>query len=169
VNPTRVYGPGKLTEGNSMARLVDLYDRGRMPLLLDGGRPVGNYAHVGDVVAGLIAAMERGRPGERYILGGENASLRRLLDLVDEVSGRRHLRLSLPAPLARAYARVEEWRARWLGGYPFITSGWMETFLRDGAFSCSKAERELRYRITPLPEGIRQTWEWVVRRRGEPS
>jgi nucleoside-diphosphate-sugar epimerase len=41
----------------------------------------------------------------------------------------------------------------------------VETFLRDGAFSCAKAERELGYRITPLAEGIRQTWEWIERRR----
>jgi farnesol dehydrogenase len=166
VNPTRVYGPGKWTEGNSVSRLVDLYVRGRMPFLLDGGRPVGNYAYVGDLVAGFISAMERGRPGERYILGGENASLRRLLDLVDEASGRRHLRLPLPANLARAYARMESWRTRWLGGYPLITPGWVETFLADAAFCCAKAEHELGYRITPLAEGIQRTWEWVERRRG---
>lgn len=165
VNPTRVFGPGKWTEGNSVSRLVDLYDRGRMPFLLDGGRSVGNYAYVSDLVAGFIAAMERGRPGERYILGGENASLRHLLDLVDRASGRRHLRLPLPATLARAFARMERWRAEWLGGYPLITPGWLETFLRHGAFSCAKAERELGYRITPLAEGIRRTWEWIVRRR----
>lgn len=165
VNPTRVYGPGKLTEGNSVSRLVDLYDRGRLPFMLAGGRAVGNYAYVEDLVLGLIAAMERGRPGERYILGGENAPLRRLFDLVDQASGRRHVRLPLPAALGRVYAWMELGRARWLGGSPVITPGWMETFLRDGAFSCAKAERELGYRITPLAEGLRRTWEWMARRR----
>lgn len=165
VNPTRAYGPGKWTEGNSVSRLVDFYGRGRMPFLLAGGRPVGNYAYVSDLVGGLIAAMERGRPGERYILGGENASLRRLFALVDEASGRRHLSLPLPAALARLFARTELRRARWLGSYPLITPGWLETFLRDGAFSCAKAERELGYRITPLAEGLRRTWEWIERRR----
>ncbi len=165
VNPTRVFGPGKWTEGNSVSRLVDLYDRGRLPFLLAGGRGVGNYAYVSDLVAGFIAAMERGRPGERYILGGENASLRHLFDLVDQASDRRHLRLPLPAALARAYARMEWRRAEWLGSYPLITPGWLETLLRDGAFSCAKAERELGYRVTPLAEGIRQTWEWIERRR----
>jgi farnesol dehydrogenase len=165
VNPTRVYGPGKLTEGNSVSRLLDLYTRGRLPFLVDRGRAVGNYAYVDDLVAGLIDAMDRGRQGERYILGGENASLRRLLDLVDEASGRRHLRLPLPAGLARGIAHLERFRAAWLGGYPLITPGWLETFLLDGAFSCAKAERELGYRITPLAEGIRRTWRWIERRR----
>lgn len=165
VNPTRVYGPGKLTEGNSVVRLIDLYRRGRLPFLLAGGRAVGNYAYVDDLVAGLVAAMSRGRPGERYILGGENAPLRHLLDLVDHLAGRRHLRLPLPAALARVYARLEELRAARLGGYPLVTPGWLETFLLDGAFSCAKAERELGYRITPLAEGLRRTWAWLERCR----
>ena len=167
VNPTRVYGPGKLTEANSVSRLVDLYSRGRLPFVLAGGRAVGNYAYVDDLVAGLVAAMERGRPGERYILGGENAPLRRVLDLVDQLAGRRHLRLPLPAALARAYAHLERFRAVRLGSHPLITPGWLETFLRDGAFSCAKAERELGYRITPLAEGLRRTWAWIERRREE--
>jgi farnesol dehydrogenase len=167
VNPTRVYGPGKLTEGNSVSRLVDLYCRGRMPFLLAAGRAVGNYAYVDDVVGGLAAAMERGRPGERYILGGENASLRRFLDLVDEASGRRHRRIPLPAAPARLFARIERLRARRLGSYPLVAPGWVETFLRDAAFSSAKAERELGYRITPLSEGLRRTWEWIERAREE--
>lgn len=165
VNPTRVYGPGKWTEGNSVSRLLDLYTRGRLPFLLAGGRAVGNYVYVEDLVAGLLAAMERGRPAERYILGGENAPLRRLLDLVDQASGRRHLRLPLPAGLARGFACLEVFRAARLEGYPLVTPGWLETFLLDGAFSTAKAERDLGYRITPLAEGIRSTWGWIERRR----
>lgn len=167
VNPTRVYGPGKRTEGNSVSRLIDLYDRGRMPLLLAGGRNVGNYVLVDDLVRGLVQAMERGRPGERYILGGENAELRRLLALVDEASGRRHFTVGLPGGLAMAYARLEERMARWTARYPLITPGWVETFLLDWAFSCAKAERELGYAITPLAEGIRRTYQWLVRTRKE--
>ncbi|HEU4386080.1 MAG TPA: NAD-dependent epimerase/dehydratase family protein [Anaeromyxobacteraceae bacterium] len=165
VNPTRVYGQGKWTEGNSVSRYIDLYTRGRLPFLLAGGGAVANYAYVEDLVSGFMAAMERGRPGERYILGGENATLRRLLDLVDDASGRRHLRLPLPAGLARGIARLEVFRAHWLGGSPLITPGWLETFLLDGAFSCAKAERELGYRITPLAEGIHRTWQWIERRQ----
>jgi nucleoside-diphosphate-sugar epimerase len=165
VNPTRVYGPGKLTEGNSTTIMIDLYDRGRFPVLLAGGANVANYAFVDDLVRGHLLAMERGRVGERYILGGENVSLGHLFDLVDEVTGKRHLRFNLPAGLAMAYSRVEKRKAEWLGLYPRITPGWVETFLRDWAYSSAKAERELGYTVTPLKEGIRLTCEWLRGRR----
>jgi nucleoside-diphosphate-sugar epimerase len=161
VNPTRVYGPGKLTEANSTTIMIDLYGRGRFPVLLAGGVNVANYALVDDVVRGHVLAMEKGRVGERYILGGENVSLSRLFDLVDEATGKRHLRLDLPAWLAMAYSRVEKRKAEWLGLYPRVTPGWVETFLRDWAYSTAKAERELGYTVTPLKEGIGLTCEWL--------
>jgi len=166
VNPTRAYGPGKWTEGNSVSRMIELSRRGRLPVLLDGGRAVGNYAFVEDLVRGFASAMARGRVGERYILGGENASLRRFLDLVDETSGRRHRRVALPPWAARLYGALERRRARWLGGFPVITPDWVETFLRDWAFSCRKAQQELGYAVTPLPEGIRRTLAWLGRAGG---
>lgn len=165
VNPTRVYGPGTVTEGNSVSVMIDLYDRGRFPVLLAGGANVGNYALVDDLVRGHILAMEKGRVGERYILGGENVSLRGLFDLVDEVTGKRHLRFSLSPWLAMAYGRLEEKKAEWFGVYPRITPGWVETFLQEWAYSSAKAERELGYTITPLKEGIRLTCDWLHRRR----
>jgi farnesol dehydrogenase len=161
VNPTRVYGPGKLTEANSTTIMIDLYGRGRFPVLLAGGVNVANYALVDDVVRGHILAMEKGRVGERYILGGENVSLSRFFDVVDEATGKRHLRLDLPAWLAMAYSRVEKRKAEWLGLYPRVTPGWVETFLRDWAYSTAKAERELGYTVTPLKEGIGLTCEWL--------
>jgi farnesol dehydrogenase len=165
VNPTRVYGPGKLTEGNSVSLMIDLYDRGKVPVLLNGGVNVGNYVLVDDLVEGHILAMEKGKVGERYILGGENISLKGLFRLVDEVSGKKHIQFSLPPALAKLYAFEELYKARLFGVYPQITPGWVETFLQDWAYSCAKAERELGYRITPLKEGIRRTYEWLIRQR----
>jgi nucleoside-diphosphate-sugar epimerase len=166
VNPTRVYGPGKRTEGNSVTLMIDQYQRGRLPVLLNGGVNVGNYAFVDDLVRGYVLAMEKGRVGERYILGGENVSLQGLFALVDEVTGRRHRQMRFPAGAALGFARFERWKAEWLGVYPQITPGWVETFLADWAYSCAKAERELGYTITPLKEGIRATCEWLGAQRG---
>ena len=165
VNPTRVYGPGKLTEGNSVSLMIDMYDRGKVPVLLNGGANVGNYVLVDDLVQGHILALAKGRTGERYILGGENISLKGFHRLVDEVSEKRHLQFGLPPAVAMAYARAERAKAEWFGWYPQITPGWVETFLQDWAYSCAKAERELGYRITPLKEGIRRTYEWIIAER----
>lgn len=161
VHPTRLYGPGPLTEGNSVSLMIDQYDRGRFPALLNGGGDVGNYAFVDDVVRGHLLAMEKGRTGERYLLGGENVSLKGLFSLVDELTDRTHFQVSLPRRVALLYAGLEKRKAEWLGVYPKVTPGWVETFLADWAFTSAKAERELGYRVTPLREGLRRTLDWL--------
>ncbi|MDP2884230.1 MAG: SDR family oxidoreductase [Ignavibacteria bacterium] len=165
VNPTRVYGPGKLTEGNSVSLMIDMYDRGKVPVLLNGGNDVGNYVLVDDLVRGHILAMEKGRIGERYILGGENASLKQIFEMVDKVSGKKHFQMNLPPRFAYLYSGFEKKKAEWLGIYPQITPGWVETFLQDWVYSTAKAERELGYTIVPLKEGIRMTYEWLMQQR----
>lgn len=165
VNPTRVYGPGKLTEGNSVSLMIDMYDRGKVPVLLNGGNDVGNYVLVDDLVRGHILAMEKGRIGERYILGGENASLKHIFKMVDDVSGKKHVQVNLPPRIAYLYAGFEKKKAEWFGIYPQITPGWIETFLQDWAYSPAKAERELGYTFVPLKEGIRLTFEWLCQQR----
>ncbi|HEY6951071.1 MAG TPA: SDR family oxidoreductase [Bacteroidota bacterium] len=165
VNPTRVYGPGKMTEGNSVSLMIDQYDRGQVPVLLNKGVNIGNYVYVDDLVRGHILAMERGKIGERYILGGENVSLEKLFRTVDEVSGKKHVQFNLPPALAFLYAKEEQLKAEWLGLYPQITPGWVDTFLQDWVYSCAKAERELGYTITPFKEGVRMTYEWLTGQR----
>jgi nucleoside-diphosphate-sugar epimerase len=109
--------------------------------------------------------MEKGRIGERYIIGGENASLKHLFELVDEVSGKKHFQMNLPPPVGLAYGGIQKFAADTFGIYPQITTGWVETFLQDWAYSCAKAERELGYTFTPLKEGVRLTYEWILQQR----
>jgi nucleoside-diphosphate-sugar epimerase len=162
VNPSRVYGPGHLTEGNSMARLIDDYDRGRFPILLNAGVNVANYGFVDDIAEGHLLAMRHGRIGERYLLGGENVSLKQLFRLIDELTGRRHWKIPIFRPGALLFAYGQRKRAEWLGVYPTITPGWVRTFLVDWSFSCAKAERELGYRPTPFRDGLARTLEWLA-------
>ena len=167
VNPARVYGPGHLTEGNAVSLLIDDYDRGRMPILLNRGVNVGNWVLVDDVVEGHLLAMERGRTGQRYLLGGENASLRQFFRLIDRVSGKRHFQVPVFKPGAMVFATVQEALAKEFGVYPRITPGWVRMFLAEWAFSTAKAEHELGYRPTPLEAGLRITYEWLQRARRE--
>jgi farnesol dehydrogenase len=169
VNPTRVYGPGHLTEGNSLARLIDDYDRGRLPVLLNRGINVGNYVLVDDVVQGHLLAMQHGRIGERYILGGENASLRDFFRTIDRVSGKRHFQLPMLHITPLIFAHLLQLRARWFGVYPTITPGWIKTFIVDWAYSSARAERELGYQPTSLEDGLRMTYAWLQRVRKEPT
>src|SRR5205814_10331693 len=88
VYPGVVYGPGAFTEGNLVGRLIADHLRYRLPGLVGPEQPW-SYAYVDDVAAGHCAALERGQPGGRYLLGGENASQRRVFEIVREVTGRR--------------------------------------------------------------------------------
>lgn len=165
VNPTRVYGPGKLTEGNAVAQLIDDYDRGKAPVLLNAGVNIGNYVLVDDVAMGHILAMEHGRIGERYILGGENASLGAFLKMIDKISGKKHFKFPIFRPGALLFAWTQKKMAQWFGIYPRITPGWVRTFLVDWTYSCQKAQEELGYQPTPLEEGLTQTYRWLIERR----
>jgi nucleoside-diphosphate-sugar epimerase len=169
VNPTRVYGPGNLTEGNSATRLIDDYHRGRLPLLLNRGRNVGNWVLVDDVAEGHILAMEHGRVGQRYLLGGENASLGEFFRAVDQASGRRHFQLPILTVTPLVFAWLLKKRAEWFGVHPAITPGWVRTFAVDWVYTSAKAERELGYRPTPLAEGVKITYQWLLRVRDSAS
>jgi farnesol dehydrogenase len=161
VNPTRVFGPGVFSEANAVTKLIDQYRRGVFPFLLNKGRNVGNYGFIEDVAEGHLLAMERGRIGERYILGGENVSLQELFQIADTVDGKKRLQLKIYRTMPLVIASFFELRAKCFGMYPLITPGWVRTFLVDWAFSCEKAERELGYKITPFEEAIRQTCQWL--------
>ncbi len=121
VNPTRVFGPGLLTEGNSVTRMIQWYIEGKWRFLAGRGEQIGNYAFVEDVVRGHVLAMERGRPGERYTLGGENVSLKDFFARVSEISGRQHRLFRVPFPIAFTAAAIERIRAQHSAHYPLIT------------------------------------------------
>ena len=161
VNPTRVYGPGRLSEGNAVTQLVIDYARGKSPFLPNRGVNIGNYGFVDDIALGHLLAMEKGRIGERYILGGENVSLREFFELLDKVTGKKHWKLSLLKIGPILFSWIQEKRARFFGIYPRITPGWVRTFLVDWAYSCEKAKRELGYAPIPLRQGLEITWNWI--------
>jgi len=167
VNPTRVYGPGHLTEANSVTRIIDAYDRGKFPFLFNRGINVGNYVLVDDVVQGHLLAMEKGRVGQRYILGGENATLKQLFRTIDRVSGKRHFQIATLTAGPLIFAWFQQMRAKWFGTYPSITPAWVRTYAVDSAYRSDKAARELGYRSTPLEEGIRITYQWLQRVRAQ--
>ncbi|MGB9893851.1 MAG: NAD-dependent epimerase/dehydratase family protein [Candidatus Saccharicenans sp.] len=159
--PTRVFGPGRLSEANSVTKLIRFYLSYRVGLLLNQGQEIGNYVYVDDIVEGLKLIMARGRNGEAYILGGENISLSGFYDLLEAVSGLKALRIKIPASLALAIARLESLKARKFKIYPLITEGWVKTFLQNWAFSHEKASRELGYRPRNLKEGLKLTIDWL--------
>jgi NAD+-dependent farnesol dehydrogenase len=152
VYPGVVYGPGVLTEGNLIGTMVIDHLRRRLPGLV-GAERVWSYAWIEDVARGHVAALELGRAGGRYCLGGENAAQMRVFELVRALTGRA-LPRRLPAWLAKLVGAFEELRANVTGRPPLLTAGTVEVLTRDWSMDSSMAVRELGYSITPLEVGI---------------
>ena len=154
VNPGYVLGVPVNREqpGETSTRTIGNYLRGRLPAVI--GAPM-NFADVEDVARGHLLAAERGRDGERYILGGENLTWPRLIERVANLSDVRFPVLVLPPGIARV-ARVRE-AIGLPGPMPAEASDLMG---RDWRFSSRKAERELGYTARPLDETLRATIDW---------
>jgi len=161
VHPTRVYGPGPLHDANGVTKAVALYLRGRLRVRLADGDVLGNYVHADDVAAGIMLAAARGRSGAHYVLGGDNASFRDLLELATRITGIRRAVLPLPARAAIGVAVAAETLGRITGHCP-ITPGWVRVFLEDRRADVSPAREGLGYRPRPLIEGLRETLAWLA-------
>lgn len=164
VYPGILYGPGELTEGNLVVRhLLDLA-HGRLPALL--GRPERrwSYAHVDDVAAGVVAALDRFRPGARYVLGGDNVTLGDFYARVAEVAGIRVPARRLPDPVARLLGRAMKAWAQLAGGTPRLTPDLVEIYRHDWAYDSTTAMGELDYRPRGLAQGLAETVAWLRKR-----
>ena len=165
VNPTRVYGPGLLSDSNGVTRMVKLYLEGKFRIIPGDGSSVGNYVYIDDVVEGHLAALGKGQPGERYILGGENASFNRFFEILAEVTGRRHRMIRLPIPVMSLAAHAMHLRAEWFGTPPLITPPWVKKYLYNWHLSTERMEKELGVPPTPLRSGLQRTVAWLERLR----
>jgi nucleoside-diphosphate-sugar epimerase len=161
VHPTRVYGPGPLTDANDVTRVVALYIAGRFRVRLADHDVLANYVHAADVAEGIVLAAQRGRSGAHYILGGhENLALRSFLQLVGEIAGRCYRTVALPAALGLVVARAAEFWARLGSGTP-ITRGWIRVLLEDRRVDITASCEELGYHPRPLRDGLSETIRWL--------
>jgi dihydroflavonol-4-reductase len=156
VNPSTPVGPGDI-KPTPTGRLIVEAARGQMPAFVDTGL---NIVHVDDVAAGHLAAAEKGRIGERYILGGENMSLAQILAAVSRQVGRRPPRLRLPHTVLLPVAFGAEVAARLTGREPFVTLDGVRMSRKKMYFTSDKASRELGYKPRPACEAIADAVGW---------
>jgi dihydroflavonol-4-reductase len=122
-----------------------------------------NLVDARDVATGIILAAERGRSGERYILGGENLSLTQLLDRLERMSGRPRRRIGVPHALAFAMGAVSEWVATWFTHRaPIATSEGVRLALRSAPFDSAKARRELGYAPGGTDAALVESVRWLT-------
>jgi len=161
VNPTRVYGPGYLSESNGVSRMIKQYMEGNWRLLPGDGHSLGNYVHVEDVVSGHLLAMQKGLTGERYVLGGENISYIQLFQYTRNASGVKHRLFKVPLWLMMALAGLMQGISAITGRPPLIVPNLVRKFSHDWIVSSQKAIRELGYEARKAEEGIKQTVQWI--------
>jgi dihydroflavonol-4-reductase len=156
VNPSTPIGPGDVRP-TPTGRIIIEAAAGRMPAFVDTGL---NLVHVDDVAAGHLAALQNGRIGERYILGGQNVLLADMLGEIARLVGRRPPKLRLPRTLIFPIAVGAEAVAHFTGREPFVTTTGLRLAKDHMFFSSAKAERELGYRARPYGEAIADAIGW---------
>ena len=160
--PGVVYGPGELTDGNLVAKLLADQMNGTLPGIVGPGDRLWSYAFVDDVAEAHVAALEQAKMGERYVLGGANATLNEVFAIASKRAGRNLSPRRLPFGLARLVGRAMWIWADITGKMPDLTHQAVGIFEKNWAYRSDKAARELGYRVRPLEEGIRATVDWLI-------
>ena len=161
VNPSTPVGPGDIKPTPTGQLVLDAAS-GRMPAYVDTGL---NIVHVDDVAAGHLLAFERGKTGERYILGGEDMTLRTILEQISRLVGRKPPRIRLPYALVLPIAYAAEAFAQVSGRSGRVTVEGVRMSRKRMFFSSAKAATELGYRWRPPLEAFEDAVRWY-RERG---
>jgi dihydroflavonol-4-reductase len=156
VNPSTPVGPRDI-KPTPTGRIIVEAASGRMPAFVDTGL---NLVHVEDVAIGHVLAAEKGRVGERYILGGENLSLAEILAAVADLAGRHKPWLRLPLAPLMPVAWLAEGLARITGKEPFVTQDGLRMARKKMYFSSAKAQAELGYAPRPARQGLAEAVAW---------
>jgi dihydroflavonol-4-reductase len=156
VNPSTPIGPRDV-KPTPTGRIILEAARGGMPAYVDSGL---NLVHVDDVALGHLLAAEKGRIGERYILGGQDVALSDMLAEIARILGRKPPKLELPvAPLFPLAWAAEQW-ARISGNEPFLTLDSLRMARHKMYYTSAKAERELGYTARPYADALRDALDW---------
>ncbi len=156
--PTGVIGPFDF-RGSMMGSVIRSAAERRLTPYVDGAY---DFVDVRDVADGLIAASEKGRAGEAYILSGQRISVRYLLETVREITGKGFPRFKVPLALAELAAHFTPTYYRLTKSSPRFTPYSLEVLQSNAHISHEKASRELGYRPRPLYESIRDAVHWFI-------
>jgi farnesol dehydrogenase len=157
--PGVIYGPGPKTDGNLVGGMIDEYLAGKFPGVVGTGNQRWSFAYIGHVVNTHLAALKKGKPGEEYLLGGDNRTLNDFFRILEDITHVRNPVRHLSFTQGKIAGALEVLRARAFGRSPRLTPGVVEIFRHDWVYSSAKAIRDLDYQVSPLEEGLLKTLE----------
>jgi dihydroflavonol-4-reductase len=159
VHPGLILGPRFHKLSESVRQVADFLNQGA-PVYFDGGFGV---VDVEDVARGSILALEKGRDGERYILSGENVTVKQLFDILADLTGLKAPKIRAPLGVLRGLAATMELVSRVTGSRPQLDRSQVDEFAgKYGYFDNSKSARELGYTYLPARETLRRTVAWLI-------
>ncbi len=159
LNPTTPIGPGDAKPTPTGRIVVDFLNR-NFPAYVDTGL---NLVDVGEVARMHVAALDRGRSGERYILGGENLTLKQILDRLSAITGLPSPSVKVPHAVAMAFAFFDETvTGKLRGKEPRATVEAVRMGKKMMFASSAKAERELGFQVLPVYPALRSAVEWFL-------
>ena len=161
VNPTTPVGERDIKPTPTGRIIVDFLNR-NFPAYVDTGL---NLVDVKEVARGHLLALEKAKPGERYILGGENLTLKQILDKLSSISGIPSPHVKVPHSVAFGFAAFDElFTGRLRHKEPRATMEAVRMGRKKMFASSDKAERELGYRVVPVDDALRRSAEWFAKR-----
>jgi dihydroflavonol-4-reductase len=157
VNPTTPIGEYDIKPTPTGRIVVDFLKR-KFPAYVDTGL---NLADVREVARGHLLAMEKARPGERYILGGANLTLKQILDKLSELTGLPSPTMKVPHAVAMGFAVFDQFfTGTILGKEPRATIDAVKMGRKKMFAASTKAEYELGYKVLPVEDALRRAVEW---------
>ncbi len=166
LNPTTPIGPGDLKPTPTGRIIVDFLNR-KFPAYVDTGL---NLVDVTEVAKAHVAALDRGIPGERYILVGENLTLKQILDRMSAITGLPSPTIKVPHAVAMAFAFFDETvTGRLRGKEPRATVEAVRMGKKMMFATSARAERELGFQVLPIYNALRSAIDWFVEHGYAPS
>lgn len=159
--PGVIYGIGRLTDGNIIAQVVKKAIERKLPGIIGPGDRRQSFTWVDDAAEGHLLAFHKAEFGSRYILGGDNRTVRELMTLVERASGVPSPRRQIPYAVAGFVGKMQRIRAYFTGKDPELTDQEVQIYRREWAYSSARAIHDLGYTITPLEEGVPRLVRWL--------
>ena len=155
MNPANVLGPG---DWHNWSRLFRMIQHGSLPGAPPGG---GSFCDVREVAKVHVKAYHQGGSGEKYLLGGDYATMLEVIGTAGNILGKRVPKKPMPAWLLRAWARITTVVASMTGKEPDLTPEGAVMASHHIICDSAKAQRQLDYRFTPVPTLIQDTVDWM--------
>jgi dihydroflavonol-4-reductase len=156
VNPTNPCGPRDIMPTPNGQLIISII-KGKLPGYVDGGI---NVSDIGDTAKGHVLAMEKGKPGEKYVLGNTNVSVKEYFDLIAHLGGGRSPSIRIPKPVAVFSGYLYQLLAEITRKPPVTTAAWVRVGSEYSFWDSTKAVKELGMPQTPIRESIRSAIDW---------